>query len=808
MIPFACPHCRTTHLVNDEWSGTTQRCPTCGKESPVALSAVAAESPTPQDVAATGAFDTPAVEPTTDHVATPTDRDEALFDFLAPARDPSELGWLGPYRVLKVLGAGGMGVVFVAEDPALKRKVALKAMLPALAASVSARKRFLREAQTAAAIEHDHIVPIYQVGEDRGVPYLAMQLLKGESLEERLRRGEAMPLADVIRIGRETALGLAAAHGAGLIHRDIKPANLWLEAGGNRVKILDFGLARAVSEDAQVTHAGAAVGTPAYMAPEQATGRDVDGRCDLFALGCVLYRLCTGEAPFRGKDAISTILAAATEQPRPPAKVNPDIPPALSDLVMWLLAKDAANRPESAAQTAALLARIEGGEEIAVRPAQAAGAGVMPSSSTAITPVQQRAGRPRWRMAALVGGLTLVAGVILVLILTGNWPGLNRGDGVHKGADGGVKDTAGKETKDRDGPKEEKKPPRLKDADRYAGPIGDDREVAKWVRTSGVLLLQVRLVGTPNLPVIANDQELPDKPFKVHSIRFDKRPHIAHELNFAAGLTDLTRLHLIQCPIEDDALSDLHDVPKLKELWILDAEITDGGLVHLKKLRSVEMLLLGGNRITSNGLVAFKALPKLSFLSLSGNKGIRDEGLEHLKECLNLSNLELSETGITDRGMEIVGAMQHVTGLLLRDTGLGDKCLIHMHQGLKMLDLSRTQVTDQGFKELGRLSNLGSLKLRETKITGVGLAELRALKMLRDLDLHGAPLTNESLAALKELPSLELLNLSKTPIGDEAIPYLKALTNLLVLSIADTQLSAEGRAELKAALKGKTNVYD
>ncbi len=132
--------------------------------------------------------------------------------------------------MLKVLGAGGMGVVFLADEPALKRKVAIKAMLPSLAVSESARQRFLREAQAAAAIEHDHIVPIHYVGEDRGAPFIAMPFLQGEPLDERLQREGRLPLAEVLRIGREMAEGLAAAHERGLIHRDIKPANVWLES--------------------------------------------------------------------------------------------------------------------------------------------------------------------------------------------------------------------------------------------------------------------------------------------------------------------------------------------------------------------------------------------------------------------------------------------------------------------------------------------------------------------------------------------------------------------------------------------------
>ena len=155
------------------------------------------------------------------------------YPFLASPQEPDEMGRLGPYRVLKVLGTGGMGVVFQAEDPHLRRLVALKVMRPSLAASAEFHRRFLREARLAAAIDHEHIVTIYQVGEDRGVPFLAMQMLRGQTLEDRLERaGGRLPLAEVLRIGREIAEGLAAAHAAGLVHRDIKPANIWLEEDG------------------------------------------------------------------------------------------------------------------------------------------------------------------------------------------------------------------------------------------------------------------------------------------------------------------------------------------------------------------------------------------------------------------------------------------------------------------------------------------------------------------------------------------------------------------------------------------------
>jgi serine/threonine protein kinase len=284
------------------------------------------------------------------------------YPFLAPAQGPDEMGRLGPYLVQKVLGIGAMGVVFQAEDLHLKRPVALKVMKPALAAFPEFHRRFLREAQLAAAIDHEHVVTIYQVGEDRGVPYLAMKLLQGETLEDRLNRvGGRLPLPEVLRIGREVAEGLGAAHERGLVHRDVKPANVWLEANTGRVKIVDFGLARGTGADAHFTQAGAVIGTPSYMAPEQANGEEVDCRCDLFGLGAVLYRASTGELPFGGKDTLSVMRALATTTPQPPHVLVPSLPRAFSGLTMRMLAKERDDRPPSAREVIEAIEAIEQG---------------------------------------------------------------------------------------------------------------------------------------------------------------------------------------------------------------------------------------------------------------------------------------------------------------------------------------------------------------------------------------------------------------------------------------------------------------
>lgn len=356
----------------------------------------------------------------------------ALTSFLAPAKAPDELGRLGDYRILQILGHGGMGVVYRAEDIRLRRAVAIKAMLPTVAASANAGKRFLREAQAMAAVEHDHIVRIYQVAEDRGVPFLAMEFLKGESLDERLKRPDSMQIPDILRIGREMAEGLDAAHAQGLIHRDIKPGNIWLEGSRARVKILDFGLARAVVTDSQLTQEGAIVGTPAYMAPEQSRGGVVDGRSDLFSAGIVLYRMCTGLQPFKGPDAVSTLLAVAGDTPRPPHAIRPTVPVELSDLVMKLLEKDPSRRIATATELARQLQIIEQrlpasppledtiplpAGPLVPSPRQPAGATPGSQTDWRPTPAPRKSTLPRFAATALMllGVAGLIAGIVIYL---------------------------------------------------------------------------------------------------------------------------------------------------------------------------------------------------------------------------------------------------------------------------------------------------------------------------------------------------------------------------------------------------------
>ncbi len=283
-----------------------------------------------------------------------SERQPFSLDFLTPADDPNLLGTLGEYQIQEMIGQGGMGIVFRALDPKLNRIVAIKVMSPLLAVNPNARKRFLREAQAAAAVSHPHIVTIHAVDEDK-LPYLVMEYVLGQSLQEKLDKVGSLSVTEILRIGNQVAEGLAAAHKQGLIHRDIKPANILLENGVERVKITDFGLARAV-DDMTITKTGEVSGTPQYMSPEQAAGNRVDQRSDLFSLGAVLYAMCTGRSPFRASNLAAVVRRVCDDTPRPIQEVNEDIPDWMVEIIDCLLEKRPDDRLQAASEVADLLA--------------------------------------------------------------------------------------------------------------------------------------------------------------------------------------------------------------------------------------------------------------------------------------------------------------------------------------------------------------------------------------------------------------------------------------------------------------------
>ncbi|MCA9190287.1 MAG: serine/threonine protein kinase [Planctomycetales bacterium] len=279
---------------------------------------------------------------------------EQLRPLLDPPSHPELIGRLGRYELEQLIGRGGMGLVFRAFDGELHRVVAVKTLATHLIPISSARQRFVREGRAAASLAHPHIVPVFDVITEERAPALVMQFIAGPTLDQWLLQHGPLPWQQVIQLGTQLASALSAAHVQGIVHRDIKPGNVLLEAEASRALLADFGLARTL-QAATLTHSGMLAGTPDFMSPEQAHGKNVDTASDLFSFGSVLYTMLCGQPPFRSTDAMATMNRICHRPHIPVMQVTDGVPVELSSLIDRLLAKDPRRRPSQASQVAELL---------------------------------------------------------------------------------------------------------------------------------------------------------------------------------------------------------------------------------------------------------------------------------------------------------------------------------------------------------------------------------------------------------------------------------------------------------------------
>jgi serine/threonine protein kinase len=638
-----------------------------------------------------------------------------------------------------------MGMVFRAEDPGLARILALKVMLPAVASVPENRQRFLREAQATALVNHPNVIPIYKIGEDRGVPFLAMPLLKGELLETRINRERRLTIPDSVRIGREIAAGLAAAHDRNLIHRDIKPANLWLEAiqrrgVTDRVKILDFGLARI--GDAGFTTPGAVLGTPAYMAPEQAKGQPVDYRCDLFSLGSVLYRLVTGERAFKGNEVFAVLMALTTEHPVAPHELNPEVPPALSQLIMHLLAKNPDDRPQSAHEVVSKLNALGPSGTSSTDRLPIYGAGSSGSIPVTPSPDDAKASSPNGPATAAdsqtgAGPRSLSIGVwaaiILLICLLAFWlqslfvakprgtvqlqispPGSEvlidsgaiqlNGDGATTMALAPGKHEMKVLHKDYHG---RTLTLEVKEGDNL--PVNVE---LKKLQLGAPVTTTTTAEPKPETPPVkepAPEQKpAPQPPPKpVPELRLeaakdpvlkqaDAKPPTPNESRPKKEAEAKTASKTNDSPPETAPVKVMPRpviaIDRRAAMWVIDC----GGFVVLKR----------PGRETGDRVSNRDELPRGRFdvvqVNLRKKQKVDDEGLAALESLKELSTLDLSGTSVTDRGIAKLQSLRSLTILDVRDTAITDRAIADFRQlnGLQSLDLQNTKISPAGLQQI------------------------------------------------------------------------------------------------------------
>lgn len=718
----------------------------------------------------------------------------ADLSFLAPPSGPASLGRLDHYEILEVVGRGGMGIVLRARDSKLERVVAIKVLAPSpsplprgeegrvrgRAVSASARERFVREARAAAAITHDHVIDIHAVEDAGPAPYLVMQLINGPTLQEEIDRGGPMPVAEVLRVGREIAEGLAAAHGQGLIHRDIKPSNILLENGIRRVKITDFGLAHAVGEDSP-TPSGLIAGTPAYMSPEQARGEPVDHRSDLYSLGSVLYALCTGRTPFRGRTTVEVLRAVREETPRPVREVNPDVPEWLSGLIARLHAKDPADRPASAREVANLLA------------AQASAVGV--PASAGLLSVPAKAGTPTkrnripwlWAAAVLVlavaglgvteaTGVTDVRGTVIRLLSTEGTLVVEVDDpGVSVAVDGSDVTITGagvKEIRLKPGPyKVEASKDGTPVRRELVSVARNGRQVVRISKESVEHVFSLLDPWEKSVAALPAEEQVQAVARRLKELN----PRFDGTLKPTIEFGVVTRLEFV-----GDEVADLSPVHVFNDLRVLHCDGTGPGkdrLKDLKPLRGLRLTAFDCRWMPVADLSPLRDMP-LRSLNLSWTRVSDLAPLQGMK----LRNLSLQDTAVADlaplRGMPLHGL---------------DLCGVSRVSDLRPLEGMPLTYLNLSYLPVSDLSVLASLKsLNHLVIVDVPATDLTPL--------HGLPVSRLGITRPR---GADLTPLKGLPLYHLVLDYLPADEKILRSFPGLAEINNKPAAQFWKELKGK-----
>jgi serine/threonine protein kinase/Leucine-rich repeat (LRR) protein len=769
---------------------------------------------------------------------------------------------LGPYRLLEMLGEGAMGQVLKAEHRAMNRLVALKVIRKEWLANDTAIRRFHREVQAASQLVHPHIVLAYDAGQVGSTHYFAMEYVDGVDLARLVKESGPLHTGAACEFVRQTALGLQHAFEHGLVHRDIKPHNLMVvnsRGGGSsdppmfapHVKILDFGVARLLGEEGRehaLTQTGTVVGTPDFIAPEQALNpRSADIRSDLYSLGCTLYYLLAGRAPYRAGSLAAVLLKHQLEEAEPIQNVRPDLPGPVAAIVRKLMAKRPEDRyatPSEAASALAPFSKARSGQPVIVLkqraseasakesdwetesvlmdgkrgtgilvPAERGAAAVSSSakkrSLQEARPAAQTGSHFPWvpvvGAASILGGLSLA----LVIIFSSQQPASNPGSNrIVQTGDNSREDRSRNRSNVPDSPRspqrpliEPPKPPKAEQSGQ-AGPL-----ITPPKKDPAPVPIPASPPQTPS-PIVASRQAAEWAITRNASVEVEQRG----QRTVASKLEALPRQPFdvvsVVFPtrdnrqVSDDELRFIEPLRHLTKLSLWATGISDPGLEHLRNLTSLQVLDLGATAVSDAGLEHLAKLKGLRVLTLNST-GISGSGLQHLTSSRGLEILLMHATKVTDDDLGSIQYFSQLQCLDLGSTRITDEGLEKLKglRNLKQLLIAGTQVSGAGLEHLSEMPNLEVLVLDLAPVTDEGLAHLNHMPQLKGLQLAYTRITDAGLGRLRQFHNLVHLRLSRTDISDAGLPQLNELFNLEVLQLDETKISDAGLESLKALKK-------
>jgi serine/threonine protein kinase len=775
------------------------------------------------------------------------------FPFLEPCEEPDVIGRLGSYKIMKLLGEGTFGSVFLAFDETLHRKVAIKVLKPSLTGTSPPRKRFLKEARAAAAISHENIVHVYNTGESP-LPYLVMEYVDGETLKTRLDRIGPLDFPEVLEFSRQLAESLAQAHEAGIIHRDIKPGNILVRKSTvPNVKLSDFGLARVI-DDAAESQSGKILGTPAYMSPEQADGQRLDGRSDLFSLGSVIYTMVSGRPPFRAPSVLATMKRIANDTPRPIKEIIPEIPDWFGEIVEKLMKKD----PEERFQTARELADLLTKRQNEFRQ------GIVPISSRSETATDHQAfGKidPETRSVERTFQLlskrfqnnARLISASMICMLLGAW-GASRFFSsvpmheilVFATSSSSKVEPQSKTTKNAESSSEQKT--ELNDEDEL------NRNLAMKLLDAESSFLRIRLLNNTDTIEIKQSSDLPKDPFRITMIWLDRaKPRCLNDKTLAqiGQLKNLETFLIHGFQVYEDAnnITDdgfkacfSEDVGKTLTALTLATEFPKVSLEGYKKINfaknlrhlsiglskereelvrelilpELNILQIGVLRVGSLDLVD-ERLPKLQFLEM--NKPVFNTAeVESLSRLKFIEELIMSNTIADDILCEGIGKCKTIRKILTKDlSGLSNNGLKRLlglpalHSfGIDTASPVKAKLTEDQIYFISEKKELQKLWLRGQSFKDATQRWVGKMQNLSVLDVSNSSFSgSRPFQSWKSLQKINELFISNSGLDDESLKDLSELRNLRYLELSgNPRLSPDAINKLKQAIPGCEIIAD